>query len=351
MSLRLLISLAVLGSVLLAGSSFAQEAAQPQPVPQAPAPPAIPAEPAPAEPAPAARPVPGTPTAPIQPPAPAAAAGPTPAVPPAPGIAPPPPAAVPIEPETVQVPNFWDPRARLERPSAGDLRPIRFLTSADFPPFAFRDRRGMLIGFDIDLAEAVCNVLKVPCAIQTRPFDTLWAGLNEGAGNAIIAGLDPEKAGAEGLVATRPYLKIPGRFVARRDASFDAGPPAPPGFIGVSCASAHQAFLDRFFPGLRVACYLNPAIALAELKAGHLAAVFGDALGLAFWLHGPDSADCCRFAGGAYIDDRYFGAGLAILMKAEDRKLKAALDYALREVQRSGAYEEIYLRYFPVSLY
>jgi len=249
------------------------------------------------------------------------------------------------------VPNFWDPRARLESPSAEDLRPIRFLTSADFPPFSFRDRRGMLIGFDIDLAEAICKVLKVPCAIQTRPFDTLWAGLTEGAGNAIIAGLDPEKAGAEGLIATRTYLKIPGRFVAKREASFDPGPPAPPGFVGVACGSAHQAFLERFFANLRVACYLNAAVALAELKAGHLAAVFGDALGLSFWLHGPASEDCCRFAGGAYIDDRYFGAGLAILMKADDRNLKSAIDYALREVHRSGAYEEIYLRYFPVSLF
>src|SRR5215213_4915475 len=44
-------------------------------------------------------------------------------------------------PEPVQVPNFWDPRARMERPSAADIRAIRFLTTDDFPPFSFRDRR------------------------------------------------------------------------------------------------------------------------------------------------------------------------------------------------------------------
>ena len=260
---------------------------------------------------------------------------------------------VPAGPEAaaVHVPNFWDPRARLERPSAADVGTIRFLTADDFPPFSFRDRRGMLIGFDIDLAEAVCEVLKAPCAIQSRPFDTLREGLADGTGNAILAGFDPEKAGAEGLIATRAYLKIPGRFVSRKDAAFDPEQAASPGFVGVTCGSAHEAFLTRFFPKLRVACYSQPAVALAELKAGHLAAVFGDSLGLAFWLHGPDSADCCSFAGGAYIDDRYFGAGLSIVLKAEDRKLKAAIDYALREVYRSGTYEELYLRYFPVSLF
>jgi polar amino acid transport system substrate-binding protein len=74
-------------------------------------------------------------------------------------------------------------------------------------------------------------------------------------------------------------------------------------------------------------------------------------VGLAFWLHGSDSADCCRFAGGPYVDDRFFGAGLSIVVKREDRALKLALDYALREVQRTGTYEELYLRYFPISLY
>jgi polar amino acid transport system substrate-binding protein len=250
----------------------------------------------------------------------------------------------------VVVPNFWDPRARLERPSASEIGAIRFLVSDDFPPFAFRDRRGMLIGFNVDLAKAVCDVLKVACAVQARPFDTLMQGLADDSGNAILAGIDADRADAAGLIATKPYLKIPARFVARREGAFDPVRP-PPGLVGTVCGSAHMAFLERFFPALPVACFPNPAFALSALKAGRLVAVFGDALRLAFWLHGKESGDCCRFAGGAYIDDRYFGSGLAILLKPEDRELKAALDYALREVHSAGVYEELYLRYFPVSLF
>jgi polar amino acid transport system substrate-binding protein len=254
-------------------------------------------------------------------------------------------------PESVVVPNFWDPRARLERPSPAEVGLIRFLTPDDFPPFAFRDRRGALIGFDVDLATAVCRVLEVPCAIQARPFETLKDGLADGTGNAIIGGFDPDRAGAEGLIATQPYLRIPGRFVGRKETAFDPGPPRPDGFVGVTCGSAHQAFLARYFPALRVACYPNLDAALAELKAGPLDAVFADALTLAYWLHGPAAEDCCRFAGGPYLDDSFFGPGLSIVVKEEDRALKAALDYALREVHRTGIYEELYLRYFPVGLF
>jgi len=259
--------------------------------------------------------------------------------------------STPAAEEPVIVPNFWDPRARLEQPSTAEVGVIRFLTTDDFPPFAFRDRRGMLVGFDIDLAQAVCDVLKVQCAIQTRPFNTLVAGLKDGTGNAIIAGFDLERAGVEGLIASQTYLKIPGRFISRKDAPFEPGPPPPERLVGTVCGTAHAAYVERYFPHLHVACYQKLSIPLEELRKGVLSAVFSDALGLSFWLHGPQSEDCCRFAGGAYIDDRYFGAGLSIVMKAEDRTLKFALDYALREVYRSGVYEELYLRYFPVSLF
>jgi len=255
------------------------------------------------------------------------------------------------EADLVTVPNFWDPRARLERPSNEEIGgAIRFLTVDDFPPFAFRDRRGLLIGFNIDLAQAICSVLKVQCAIQTRPFETLLAGLNDGTGNAILAGLDAERARTEGLIATQTYLKIPARFATRKDTTFDPSV-GTEGYVGTTCNSAQQAYLVRFFPDLTVVCYMDPAVPLAELKAGRLEAVFGDSLSIAFWLHGPDSEDCCRFTGGAYVDDRYFGTGLTIVVKADNRPLKFALDYALREIYRAGTYEELYLRYFPVSLF
>ena len=187
--------------------------------------------------------------------------------------------------------------------------------------------------------------------MQVRPFAMLVDGLKDNSGNAIIAGFDLEKALAEGLISSQTYLKIPGRFVTRKDKAFDPGPPSTEGRIGVVCGSAHAAYLARFFPGLRVDCFPRPADQLASLKAGKIAAAFGDALSLSFWLNGPQSEDCCRFAGGAYLDDRFFGAGLAIVMKAEDRRLKFAIDYALREVHRAGTYEELYLRYFPVGLF
>src|SRR5579872_5800435 len=73
----------------------------------------------------------------------------------------------------VTIPNFWDPKRRVERPAAGAVQAIRFVTSDDFPPYNFLDANGHLTGFNVELARAICTELAIRCTIQARPFDDL----------------------------------------------------------------------------------------------------------------------------------------------------------------------------------
>ena len=59
------------------------------------------------------------------------------------------------------VPGFWDPRRRPERPDLSRLTVIRFLTETDYPPFNFTGPDGNPAGFNVDLARALCDEIKV----------------------------------------------------------------------------------------------------------------------------------------------------------------------------------------------
>ena len=71
------------------------------------------------------------------------------------------------------VPGFWDPRRRPERPDLSRLTVIRFLTETDYPPFNFTGADGNPAGFNVDLARALCEEIKVTCTVQMRRFETL----------------------------------------------------------------------------------------------------------------------------------------------------------------------------------
>ncbi|MEL7429834.1 MAG: transporter substrate-binding domain-containing protein, partial [Pseudomonadota bacterium] len=61
----------------------------------------------------------------------------------------------------VFIPNFWDNSERLQKPDLDQLPRLRFLTTTDFPPFNFIDRKRRLSGFHVDLAREICTQLGV----------------------------------------------------------------------------------------------------------------------------------------------------------------------------------------------
>ena len=93
----------------------------------------------------------------------------------------------PAAAQAVAIPNFWDPRARPERPDLTGVRTVRFLTDDDFPPLHFAGPEGAPTGFAVELARAACERLAIACTVQVRRFDTLLDALAENRGDVISA--------------------------------------------------------------------------------------------------------------------------------------------------------------------
>jgi polar amino acid transport system substrate-binding protein len=143
------------------------------------------------------------------------------------------------------VPGFWDPRRRPDRPELSRLSVIRFLTETDYPPFNFTGPDGNPAGFNVDLARALCDEIKVTCTIQMRRFETLVDALTSNRGDAIIASLAVTPELRKRVDFTDPYYRPPARFVSRRDAVI---PEVRPEYlegkkVGVIAGSAHEAYL------------------------------------------------------------------------------------------------------------
>ncbi len=150
--------------------------------------------------------------------------------------------------QAVTVPGYFDLQNRLEKPDLGSLHTLRFLTDDNYPPFHFALADGTLTGFDVDLARAICEALKIACTIQARRFDLLENALNAGDGDALIASLRIDAASRTRFEFTAPYYTTPARFVARAEATFKATPDGLGGkTIGVIGGSAHEAYLKAFF--------------------------------------------------------------------------------------------------------
>jgi polar amino acid transport system substrate-binding protein len=250
------------------------------------------------------------------------------------------------------VPSLWSEKERLPKPDLSGIERLRFLTTTDFPPFNYLDGGGRLSGFHVDLARAICAELAIAdkCQIQAMPWAELEPALNAGEGEAILAGIAVTPESRERLSFSRPYLRLPARFVMRRAKATKAAPALDGRQVGVVAHSAHEGIARALFPKAVIMPFPQEEAMLAALRDGRLEAVFGDGMRLAAWL-GRDGGECCGFSGGPYMLPQDLGVGLTVAVRHGDAQLSAAMDAALQQISAKGIFAELYLRYFPVSFY
>jgi polar amino acid transport system substrate-binding protein len=256
-----------------------------------------------------------------------------------------------VESASKAVPGFWDPRRRPDRPDMSRLTVIRFMTETDYPPFNFTGPDGNPAGFNVDLARLICEEIKVTCTVQMRRFETLLDAIASNRGDAIIASLAVTPELRARLDFSDPYYRTPARFVALRKSVIpDMRPEYLEGKkVGAIAGSSHEAYLKAMFTDAELHSYPNDEALRGALKRGEVDFIFGDAISLAFWINGTDSAECCGFSGGPFVESRYFGEGIGIAVRKGNDLLRQSLNWALFRLWEKGSYTDLWLRYFSVS--
>lgn len=253
--------------------------------------------------------------------------------------------------DPLAVPGFWDPRRRPERPDLTRITGIRFLTEVDYPPFNYAGGDGQPAGFNVDLARALCDEIGVTCTIQMRRFDTLVDALTGNQGDAIIASLATTSDIRRRLDFSDPYYRTPARFVGRRDIEIDDVRPSDleGKKVGVVGGTSHEAYLRAMFTEVEVVPLANAEDTRAALRRGEVDLIFGDGIALSFWLNGTDSAGCCVFRGGPFLESRFFGEGVGIAVRKGNDVMRQAFNWALFRVWEKGKFTDLWLRYFPIN--
>jgi polar amino acid transport system substrate-binding protein len=241
------------------------------------------------------------------------------------------------------------------KPDMSWLVALRFVTEGDYPPFNYRDEDGGLTGFNVDLAKAICKELEVTCEVNAIEWGKLPDALKNDEADAVIASLAINPQTTAQFDFTNSYYATPAKFVTRTSSKLTEI--TPEGLngkkIGVVAGSAHEAYLTNFFSESEIVPFPTAEEARAALKDkdGSIDLLFGDTIGLMFWVNGTDSQKCCEFRGRGFLESEYFGEGIGIAVTKGNIRLQDALNYGLARVRASGQFQELQLRYFPLAIY
>jgi polar amino acid transport system substrate-binding protein len=239
---------------------------------------------------------------------------------------------------------------------AKEWKEVRIGTEGAYPPFNSIDASGELVGFDVDIAKALCEKMKVTCTFTAQDWDGIIPALLAGKYDAIVASMTITEERKEKVAFSNRYYRTPPAFIAAKDTAIaDFSPEGLKGkVIGTQSSTTHASFLEEVYKpaGAEVKLYATQDEANADLAAGRLDAVEADKTVLGDWLKKPDGA-CCEFK--ADVDAKtyvkYFGEGIGIATRKEDQDLVDMFNKALAEIVADGTYKKINEKYFPFSIY
>ncbi len=219
---------------------------------------------------------------------------------------------------------------------------IRIGISAAYEPFEFRNAQRQIVGFDVDIAKAVCAELKWSCIFSDHAFDTLVSKLEKNQIDMIVSAFDITPEASEHVKFSTPYFHSGAFLIAAKD-RFQTATELQGKNVGVLKGRIHEAYIDQNFPEFNIKDYNHIPTSFKDLIAGNLDAVFvDDSIGTEFLKKNPDFES----VGDMINDKSYFEGGFAIAVRLDDDERITEINTALENIMTSGKYQEIYDAWF-----
>jgi len=231
---------------------------------------------------------------------------------------------------------------------AGD-KVVRMGTEGYYPPFNYFDASGKVIGFDIDIGNALCAEMQVTCEWVTTDWAGIIPALNSNKFDTIIASMSITDERSKVVSFSAPYYFNGSQFIVAKDSGLGNGKPADLAdkVIGTQEGTLEVKTLEKFFPKSELRLYPKLDDSLLDLNTGRLDAVYASQVVLGEWLAKENGA-CCKFVGEPTRSDGNKGTGIAV--RKDDTELLAALDKAIAAIMANGTYAEIRARYFDFDI-
>jgi polar amino acid transport system substrate-binding protein len=211
--------------------------------------------------------------------------------------------------------------------------------------------KGELAGFDVDIARALCRVLRVRCELLAVPWGEILDGLVKNKYQMVVASMAKTPERDRLVDFSDSYYRSRSAFVARETLSGTALPDALRGKVLVTQKGTEQAryLTDNYADIADVLLTEDMNAAYDALVAGRADAILSDSLQLYGFLTGPRGRGF-DFVGEALpaADDT---SSSHIAVREGDEELLVRINNALREIRLNGEYDAINRSYFPFSVY
>lgn len=213
---------------------------------------------------------------------------------------------------------------------AGAGAKVRVATEAAYPPFEMVDETSKaLIGFDIDLMNAVAKKAGFAVDYKNTPFDSVLAGISTCQFDAAISAITITEERAKTMSFSNPYINAGQIITIAADNTTVTKPEDLKGKrIGVQLGTTGEMEAKKI-EGANVKPFDTADLAFQELMNGQVDGVIVD--GPTTQVYVDRNKDKIKTVGGMFTDENY---GIAVCKKNTD--LLNKINTALADLEKDG---------------
>ena len=235
---------------------------------------------------------------------------------------------------------------------AKDWKEVRIGTEGAYPPFNTLTSDGKLEGFDIDIANALCDEMKVKCTFVTQDWEGMITALKANKYDAIIASMSITDERKQEVAFTNKYYSTPPALVVPTGSTLTEATPASlkGKTIGAQASTTFANYVEEKFPDANLKLYPTAEEYKLDLQNGRLDGAVDDVVVIDEWVKGKDGT-CCKIVSTLPVDPAIFGEGIGIAIRKGDTDLVEMFNKAIAAIRENGTYKKINDKYFEFDVY
>ena len=210
-----------------------------------------------------------------------------------------------------------------------------------FPPMGFIDKTGEIVGFDIDMAQEVCDRLGVSLVTLGINWDTKEDTLSNGTIDCIWNGMSVTPARAESMNLSEPYMKNEMIFVVSGSSDAKGMRDLKGRTVGVQSGSTAEELLEasELYADVTAVLFETNQELLQELKQGGVDVALVDSVAAYYFIFSSDEPFFI-------LPDSLGEEEYAIGFRKGDQALRDKIQEIIGEMKADGTLGQISKKWF-----
>ena len=237
---------------------------------------------------------------------------------------------------------------------AAEMKDLRVGLDPTYEPFEYKTPDGKLVGFEVDLANALCAEVKMRCVFIDSSWEGIIPSLLAKKYDVIFSSMSMTDDRKKTVGFTDKYYNTPSRIIVKHGSGIDGSVASLKGKkIGVLKGSVQETYSQKIFAkaGATVVGYGTTQDSYLDMTSGRLDALVADIVEVKAGLLNKPEGKAFELVGADLVDPVVFGNGVGGALRKTDTKLKEQLNAAIKVVRTNGTYKKIADKYFDFDVY